>query len=77
MLSEVLGKSLPYPGKLTKTWIACHSHTGGIPRTGHVPLELCFADIIIQLANLTEEDINSSLGFLLILFYPGLVTPVS
>ena len=26
MLSEVLGESLPYLGKLTKTWIACHSH---------------------------------------------------
>ena len=46
-------------------------------RTGHVPLELCFADIIIQLANLTEEAISSSLGFLLILLYPGLATPVS
>ena len=33
MLLEVLGESLPYLGKLTKTWIACHSHTGGIPRT--------------------------------------------
>ena len=33
MLSEVLGESPPYLGKLTKTWIACHSHTGGIPRT--------------------------------------------
>ena len=30
MLSEVVGESLPYLGKLTKTWIACHSHTGGI-----------------------------------------------
>ena len=89
MLSEVLGESLPYLGKLTKTWIACHSHTGGIPRTcqkgwrnrhygtGYVPLELCFADIIIQLANLTEEAISSGLGFLLILLYPGLATPVS
>ena len=45
--------------------------------TGHVSLELCFADIIIQLANLTEEAVNSSLGFLLILLYPGLATPVS
>ena len=45
--------------------------------TGHVPLELCFADIIIQLANLTEEAVNSSLGFLLILLYPGLATPIS
>ena len=39
--------------------------------TGHMLLELCFADIIIQLANLTEEGINSSLGFLVILLYPG------
>ena len=45
--------------------------------TGHVPLELCFADIIIQIANLPEEAINSSLGFLLILLYPGLAKPVS
>ena len=45
--------------------------------TSHVPLELCFADIIMQLANLTEEAVNSSLGFLLILLYPGLATPVS
>ena len=39
--------------------------------TGHVLLELCFADIIIQLAILTEEAINSSLGFLVIILYPG------
>ena len=39
--------------------------------TGHVFLELFFADIITQFANLTEEAINSSLGFLVILLYRG------
>ena len=83
MLSEVLGESLPYLGKLAilipeefhvlfKTFDEIETR-----RTGYVPLELCFADVIIQLANLTEEAINSSVGFLLILPYPGLATPVS
>ena len=40
-------------------------------RTGPVLLELRFADIIIKFANITEEAINSSLGFLVILPYPG------
>ena len=39
--------------------------------TGHVLLGLHFADIIIKLANLTEEAINSSLAFLVIFLYPG------
>ena len=86
MLSEVLGESLPYLGKPTLGQLAIL-----IPEEFHLlvknfdeidtrrtgPLELCFADIIIQLANHTEEAIYSSLGFHLILFYPGLATPVS
>ena len=39
--------------------------------TGHVLLKLFFADIIMQFVNLTEEAINSSLGFLVIPLYPG------
>ena len=39
--------------------------------TGHVLLELRFADIIIKLVNITEEAKNSSLGFLVIFQYPG------
>lgn len=37
---------------------------------GRVLLELPFKDII-QIAKLTEEAINNSLGFLVILLYPG------
>ena len=40
-------------------------------RTGHKLPEMPFVDIIIQIANLTEEAINSSLGFLVFLLYPG------
>ena len=39
--------------------------------TGDVLLELRLADIIIKVANLSEEAINSSLGFLVIFLYPG------
>ena len=39
--------------------------------TGDVLLELRFADIIIKLANLSEEAINSTLGFLRIFLSPG------
>ena len=39
--------------------------------TGDVHLELRFADIIINLANLREEAINSTLGFLMIFLSPG------
>ena len=37
--------------------------------TGHVLLELRFTNIIIKLGNLTEEAINSNLGFLVIFLY--------
>ena len=72
MLSEVLGESLPYLGKLTKTSIACHSHTGGIPRAYQKVWRnrhwscaswtvFCRYHRIIQLANLNEEAVNCSI----------------
>ena len=47
MLSEVLGESLPYLGKLTKTWIACHSHAGRI-QFNSIQFNSLFATPLLQ-----------------------------